>query len=106
MPAGEARGHWATAAPGVQEIELATYAVELRAEVEYEWTVTLVADPAKRSADLITAGWIERVAAPAGLDASDPAALAAQGLWYDAFARAPEALRQAMLRDAGLAAQP
>jgi hypothetical protein len=91
------------AAPGIQAIELAKYGVELRPEVEYEWTVTLVSDPGKRSADLITAGWIERVAPPAGLDASDPAALAAQGFWYDAFAKAPEPLRQALLRDAGLA---
>jgi hypothetical protein len=95
------------AAPGVQEIALAKYGVELQPDVEYEWTVTLVTDPEKRSADVITAGWIERVAAPAGLNAaSDPAELAAQGLWYDAFARAPEPLRQAMLRDAGLAPAP
>jgi hypothetical protein len=86
-----------------QAIELARYGVELRPEVEYEWTVTLVSDPAKRSADVITAGWVERIAPPAGLDVSDPAALAAQGLWYDAFAKAPEALREALLRDAGLA---
>jgi len=95
------------AAPGIQAIALAKYGVELAPGIEYEWTVTLVPDPSKRSSDLITAGWIERVAPPAGLDAgSDPTALAAEGLWYDAFAAAPEALRQAMLRDAGLAAAP
>jgi len=90
-------------APGIQEIALAGSAVELQPEVEYEWTVTLVSDPAKRSADVITAGWIERVPPPPGLDASDPAALAAHGLWYDAFAKASADLRQSLLRDAGLA---
>jgi hypothetical protein len=93
-------------APGVHEIALAQYGVELAPEVEYEWTVTLVSDPEKRSSDVITAGWIERVAPPAGVDLADPAVLAAHGLWYDAFARAPRELRQALLRDAGLPPAP
>jgi hypothetical protein len=64
--------------------------------------VTLAPDAERRSRDVITVGWIERVARPADLTSSEPAALAAAGLWYDAFAAAPAELRSALLRDAGL----
>jgi hypothetical protein len=88
---------------GVQRTDLAAYGVELRTGVEYEWSVTLASDPARRSSDVVTVGWIERVEPPAGVATSDPVALAGAGLWYDAFAAAPADLRQQLLRDAGLA---
>jgi hypothetical protein len=89
-------------APGIQRIDLAKYGVELREGTEYEWSVTLATDAERRSRDVVTVGWIERVARPADLTASDAAALAGAGLWYDAFAAAPPDLRGALLRDAGL----
>ena len=76
----------------------------LRTGLEYEWSVTLASDPARRSSDRVTVGWIERVEPPTGVSPTDPAALATAGLWYDAFAAAPPALRQTLLRDAGLSA--
>jgi hypothetical protein len=90
------------AKPGLQRIDLARYGVELRVGLEYEWSVALALEPTRRSRDLVTAGWIERVEPPAGLAANDPRALAQAGLWYDAFASAPADLRRSLLRDAGL----
>lgn len=94
------------AATGIQRIDLAPYGVELRTGVEYEWSVALATDAARHSRDVITVGWIERVERPADLASDDPAALAAAGLWYDAFAAAPADLRGALLRDAGLEKSP
>jgi hypothetical protein len=91
------------AAAGIQRIDLATYGVELRTGLEYEWSVTLAMDPARRSRDLVTVGWIERAEPPDGLAKTDPAALASAGFWYDAFAAAAAELRETLLRDAGLA---
>jgi hypothetical protein len=91
-------------APGIQRIDLARYGVELRTGLEYEWSVALQLDPARRSRDQVTAGWIERVDPPAGLATNDARALAGAGLWYDAFASASADLRQTLLRDAGLSA--
>jgi hypothetical protein len=90
-------------AAGLQRTDLAAYRVELKPGVEYEWSITLASDPARRSSDVVTVGWIERVARPDGLAPGDPGALAAAGIWYDAFAAASPALRQQLLRDAGLA---
>ena len=89
-------------AAGIQRIDLAKYGVELREGLEYEWSVTLATDAERRSRDVVTVGWIERVARPADLATGDPAALAAAGIWYDAFSAAPAGLRDALLRDAGL----
>jgi hypothetical protein len=91
------------AAAGIQRIDLAAYGVELRTGLEYEWSVTLAMDPARRSRDVVTVGWIERAEPPGGLAKTDPAALASAGFWYDAFAAAPAELRETLLRDAGLA---
>lgn len=89
---------------GIQRIDLASYGVELRTGMEYEWSVAITLDPARRSRDVVTVGWIERAEPPAGLETTDPAALAVAGFWYDAFATAPAELRQSLLRDAGLGA--
>jgi hypothetical protein len=90
-------------AAGIQRTDLAAYPVALEAGVEYEWSITLASDPKRRSSDVVTVGWIERVAPPEGVATGDPIALAAAGIWYDAFAAASPALRQQLLRDAGLA---
>ena len=66
----------------------------LAAGREYEWSVTLILDPEKRSKDVMATGWIDRIE-PRGqltkrLENGDPAATAAvyadEGLWYDSFA--------------------
>jgi hypothetical protein len=89
-------------AAGLQRIDLASYGVELRTGLEYEWSVAITLDPERRSRDVVTVGWIERTEPPAGLATNDPRALAVAGFWYDAFASAPAELRQTLLRDAGL----
>lgn len=91
-------------ATGIQRTDLSTYGVELRTGVEYEWSIALETDPARRSSDVVTVGWIERVEAPEGLAAADATALAGAGIWYDAFAAASPEQRRQLLRDAGLSA--
>jgi hypothetical protein len=70
--------------PGLQRIDLAELGVSLAVGPEYEWSVALVVDPQERSRDLVTTGWIRRVAEP-DPPAGDAATRAAQGLWYDAL---------------------
>ena len=85
--------------PAVHRIDLAKYKVALKPEVEYQWSIAVVTDPNKRSGDVISAGWVKRVAPPAGVAAGgDRAALArnyaAQGIWYDAIAIYSELIEQ------------
>jgi hypothetical protein len=90
---------------GIQRIDLSRHGVHLESGTEYEWSVALVGDAARRSKDVMAVGWIDRVEPPAALGTNPGArAFAAQGLWYDAFAAAVDdaALRDALLRDAGL----
>jgi hypothetical protein len=92
---------------GIQRIDLAKHAVKLEPGPEYEWSVALVVDPDRRSNDIVTAGWIDRVAPPAEIaTTAQPGArsLAAHGLWYDALAAASDdpPLRDELLREVGL----
>jgi Domain of Unknown Function (DUF928) len=92
---------------GIQRIDLSQHHVKLERGPEYEWSVALVVDPQRRSNDIVTAGWIDRVEPPADLATTpDPGArsLAAHGLWYDALAAASDdpPLRDELLREVGL----
>ena len=90
---------------GIQQIDLSQHGVHLEPGTEYEWSVALVVDAARRSNDVVAAGWIDRVEPPPTLGASpDARGFAAHGLWYDALAAAEDdtALRDSLLRDAGL----
>jgi hypothetical protein len=94
---------------GIQRIDLAQHDVRLERGPEYEWSVALVVDPERRSNDIVTAGWIDRVEPPPDLAATaEPGArsLAAHGLWYDALAAASDdpPLRDELLREVGLGA--
>lgn len=79
---------------GIQRIRLEDYGVALAAGTEYEWSVTLVLDPEKRSKDVMATGWIDRIEPTrrltTRLENGDPAATARvyadEGLWYDSFA--------------------
>jgi len=79
---------------GIQRIRLADYGVELKPGAEYEWSVTLVVDPEKRSKDVVVTGWIDRVEHSGRLtarlenesSAQSAAIYAQEGLWYDSFA--------------------
>ncbi len=77
--------------PGLQRIDLARYGIELALGREYQWFVSLSPDLEQRSKDLVSSGWIQRVAKPADLAArlagAGPVAARAAygdaGLWYD-----------------------
>jgi hypothetical protein len=79
---------------GIQRIRLADYGVELKPGSEYEWSVTLIVDPEKRSKDVVVTGWIDRIEESGKLsallesesDANAAAIYAAEGIWYDSFA--------------------
>ncbi len=79
---------------GIQRIRLADYGVELQPGAEYEWSVTLIVDPEKRSKDVVVTGWIDRIEQSGPLTArleseSDmraAAIYAEEGIWYDSFA--------------------
>ncbi len=103
---------------GIQRIRLAEFGVRLDPDAEYEWSVALVPDSAQRSRDVVTTGYILRVARPAELDGELKLAsantYASLGLWYDALEAASDAVdaapaeagrrsqRDALLRQAGL----
>lgn len=80
--------------PAVHAIELAKHNVHLKPGVEYQWSISVVPDPNERSNDVMSAGVIKRVDAPAdvasarakGMDKEALARmLAANGIWYDAI---------------------
>jgi len=101
---------------GIQRIDLAGHGVRLEPGTEYEWSVALIPDPERRSHDVVTTGWIDRVEPPIGLGTGPPSArrYASYGLWYDALAAASDRLaaapsdpaaradRDSLLREVGL----
>jgi hypothetical protein len=97
---------------GAQRIDLARYGIRLAPGVPYRWYVAIVADPARRSKDILAGGTIERVAPSAELEAKLAAASPQQrpllyaeaGFWYDSLA-AFSALIEAAPGDEGLLKQ-
>ena len=97
---------------GIHKLPLADHGVALQPNIEYQWFVSLVADPAKRSKDVVSGGTIRRVEPSAELrnalsDADtnrEGFVYAENGIWYDAI----EALSRQIERspgDASLRAQ-
>jgi hypothetical protein len=78
--------------PGVQRVRLSDYGFKLTPGVRYNWSISLVLDPKRRSKDIMAVGAIERVeradmnpAALAAVPTTDAFyRFAADGLWYDA----------------------
>jgi hypothetical protein len=72
---------------GISRIRLADYQARLAPGSEYQWSVALVADPAHRARDIVSSGYIRRVAAPEQLERghSSVDTYAELGLWYDAL---------------------
>jgi hypothetical protein len=72
---------------GIQRIRLADHGVTLEPGIEYEWSVALVVDPARRAKDVISTGYIRRVPEPVGLRRrpAGVATYAELGLWYEAL---------------------
>jgi hypothetical protein len=79
---------------GIHRIRLADYPVKLEPRVAYRWSVTVVADPNRRSRDILASGTIERVEPSPALAArlqsarkdDLPFIYAEEGIWYDALA--------------------
>lgn len=93
---------------GLIPVRLSELGVRLSAEHEYRWSIAIVSDANQRSRDVVTSGFVKRVAAgdslrkrlanPSGTDPSgaNPVfALAEEGLWYDALAKLSEQIDQA-----------
>ena len=88
---------------GVQRVRLADYGVKLIPGERYNWSISLVLDPKRRSKDVIAVGAIERVERanldPAALAASPTTdsfyQFAADGLWYDAVMTISELIESA-----------
>ena len=107
---------------GLHEISLAVYGVELNPNVEYEWAVSLVIEPRRRSRDVVSSGTIRRILPAPGMNyrfdqLSETARgrfYARSGLWYDAMAAVSRAIarhpadrslreeRASLLRQVGL----
>ena len=78
---------------GIHAVRLAEHGVRLRPDTSYQWFVSLVPDPERRSKDFVAGGWIRRRepdavlrerlgAAPTG---SEAVAYAESGIWYEAI---------------------
>ena len=79
-------------AKGVHALRLDQHGVTLKPDVEYQWFVAVVSNPAHRSSDVIAGGSIKRIAASAvesklkqAPQAQWPAVYAQSGIWYDAI---------------------
>jgi hypothetical protein len=78
---------------GVQPVRLAEHGVKLRPGASYQWFISLVPDPARRSKDFTVGAWISRREPDAALRARLAEAkngrkesiYAQSGLWYDAI---------------------
>lgn len=112
----------APAQGGIHGFDLAKHDVRLKPGVEYEWFISIVPNPDRRSADVVATGKIKRIKSSERFDAqlatADAAGrveiFAAEGLWYDtlgALSRmilerpkdaALEEARQSLLDQAGL----
>ena len=86
---------------GLQRVRLADLGISLEPGQEYQWSIAAVPDPEDHSKDIVASGWIERVAAPEGIQAQLNAAgpdgaasvYGASGLWYETLDAACERVR-------------
>ena len=89
--------------PAVHRIDLAAHKVALKANVNYQWSISVVPNPNERSNDVMSGGALRRVAMPEGIASrraqlTDKAQLArayaAEGIWYDSIALYSELIDQ------------
>jgi hypothetical protein len=110
---------------GIQRVRLSDHGVRLEPGVAYRWFIAVVADPGRRSRDILSGGAIERIDLPTDLQArlataqaqEKPAVYAEGGYWYDALAAISDLIesapgngalqseRQDMLKQIGLRAE-
>jgi hypothetical protein len=82
---------------GIQTIRLADYGVTLTAGQNYNWSVAVITDPTKRSADLMVNATI-RYEKPT-VTLTDIEQKTKAGYWYDAVAQLAEAKNLPQLQD-------
>lgn len=78
---------------GIKRINLKEHAVELKEDVEYQWSVALVVDPENPSKDIVASGYIRRTDPSPKLTAKLVKTnkrqlvdvFAESGIWYDAI---------------------
>lgn len=100
---------------GIQRVRLEEHGIELKVEVEYEWSISLVRDRAKPSmSDKTASAYIRRVAPPSELQIRSAHSYAELGLWYDSLSEVSDGvdanpadstareIRNGLLRQAGL----
>jgi hypothetical protein len=83
---------------GIHGVRLADHGVRLAPGVPYQWSIAVVRDGERRSRDVLSGGFIQRVEPPAALSrqlaAASPtervAMYAEAGLWYDAISAVSE----------------
>lgn len=88
--------------PAVHRIDLAAHKVQLKPDVEYQWSISVVPNPNERSSDVMAGGALKRVGVPQSVAAQrasgDKAQLArayaSAGIWYDAIALYSELIEQ------------
>ena len=89
--------------PAVHRIDLASHKVQLKPDVEYQWSISVVPNPNERSSDVMAGGALKRVGVPQSIAArraqtTDKAQLArlyaSAGIWYDAIALYSELIEQ------------
>jgi hypothetical protein len=79
--------------PGIYPLRLSDFDIRLATGTPYQWFVTLVPDPNRRSRDIVAGAIIERVKIPETLRSrllkarreEIPHVYAGAGMWYDAF---------------------
>ncbi|MGH8598156.1 MAG: DUF928 domain-containing protein [Gammaproteobacteria bacterium] len=109
-------------AAGIHVVDLRDYAAKLEPEVDYEWFISVVFDPAQRSNDVTAGASVRQLGANDGIRSSLPTGTAdgvdyaEAGVWYDALAalsanivsqptaETPRLQRAELLRQVGLPA--
>jgi hypothetical protein len=89
--------------PGIQCIRLADHPICLQENRRYKWIITLVPEPNRRSKDVLTGGFIERIPVPGDLmrklqeagKSREPYVYAEEGIWYDALTAVSELIEKA-----------
>jgi hypothetical protein len=89
--------------PGIQCIRLADRPIRLRENMRYKWFITLVPEPNRRSKDVLSGGFIERIPVPRDLarklrkagKSGEPYVYAEEGIWYDALTAVSELIGKA-----------
>lgn len=112
------RRYASAGAAGLNSLDLGEFGIRLEEGKEYEWSVALINDPARRASDQFSKGVVQFVPssepAPAGAPEAIVSAYLSRGYWYDAIAALEQAapspgmiaLRQQVFAAEQLVVQP